>query len=148
VVKLFLGLVKGLIIGAVIGYGAFALDLAGAWNWITYGLVGAFVGLLVGKPIWSNILDKNSTSWVSILKALFGFGVGCGVYALVDRAWGGFSLEVAFLDSGARLFQDWQPVFGAVLGAVYGGFVELDDSLDDTKAKPKKLPAAEKPAKK
>jgi len=145
--KLVLGLLKGLVIGAGIGYGAFALGLDGGFNWVTYGLIGAFVGLLVGKPIWSNILDKNATSWVSILKAMFGFGVGCGVYALVDRVWGGFELDLAFLDPTARLFQNWQPVFGAALGAVYGAFVELDDSLDDSKAPaPKKLPPAEKPA--
>jgi len=145
--KLVLGLLKGLVIGAGIGYGAFALGLDGGFNWVTYGLIGAFVGLLVGKPIWSNILDKNATSWVSILKAMFGFGVGCGVYALVDRVWGGFELDLAFLDPTARLFQNWQPVFGAALGAVYGAFVELDDSLDDSKAPvSKKLPPAEKPA--
>jgi hypothetical protein len=135
VVKLLLGLLKGLVIGAGIGYGAFALELAGGFNWVTYGLVGAFVGLLVGKPVWRQILDKEGTSWVSVLKAVFGFGVGCGIYALVAKAWGGFDLEVSFLADGTRRFHDWQPVFGAALGALYGAFVELDDSLDDSKAR-------------
>lgn len=147
-VKLLLGLVKGLLIGAAIGYGAFALELDGGFHWLTYGLVGAFVGLLVGRPIWSNILDKESTTWVSILKAVFGFGVACGIYALVDRVWGGFALEVSFLADGTRNFQDWQPVFGGALGALWGAFVELDDSLDDKKSAPakKQLPAdAKKP---
>jgi hypothetical protein len=143
-VKLFLGLVKGLIIGGAIGYGAFQV---GIWNWVVYGLIGAFVGLLVGKPIWSNILDKNATTWVSILKAMFGFGVGVGIYFLVNL-WKGPAFEMAFLGEGAMRFQDWQPLFGAALGAVYGAFVELDDSLDDTKSRPKKLPepAPTKPA--
>jgi len=141
VVKLLLGLLKGLVIGAAVGYGAFALDLGGGFHWVTYGTIGALVGLLVGRPIWSNIMDKESTSWVSILKAVFGFGVGCGIYALVAKAWGGFPLEVSFLAEGTRQFQDWQPLFGGALGAVYGAFVELDDSVDDKKA-PKKLPAA------
>jgi hypothetical protein len=143
-VKLFLGLVKGLIIGGAIGYGASQIHL---WNWVAYGLVGAFVGLLVGRPIWSNILDKNATTWVSILKAMFGFGVGVGIYYLFNL-WQGPKFEMAFLDDGKQMFQDWQPLFGAALGAVYGAFVELDDSLDDTKSKPKKLPepAPTKPA--
>jgi hypothetical protein len=141
VVKLLLGLVKGLVIGAAVGYGAFQADLVGGWNWVTYGVVGALVGLLVGRPIWRNILDKEATSWVSVLKAAFGFGVGVGVYALVAKAWGGGSaFEVSFLSDGSHRFQDWQPIFGAALGAVYGGFVELDDSLDDDKSKTKKLP--------
>jgi hypothetical protein len=149
VVKLLLGLVKGLIIGAAVGYGAFALDLGGGFHWVTYGLIGALVGLLVGRPIWSLIMDKNATSWISILKAVFGFGIGCGIYALVAYVWGGFDVEVSFLADGSRKFQDWQPLFGAALGAVYGAFVELDDSLDDSKSKgaaPKKaLPKAAAP---
>ena len=144
-VKLLLGLVKGLVIGAAVGYGAFALELDGGFHWLTYGMIGALVGLLVGRPIWSNILDKNATSWVSILKAVFGFGVGCGIFALVKEVWGGFDLELSFLAEGERNLYDWQPVFGGALGALYGAFVELDDSLDDKgKDGPKKLPAAAK----
>ena len=146
-VKLLLGLVKGLVIGVGVGYGAFALGLDGAFLWLTYGAIGALVGLLVGRPIWSNILDKNATSWVSILKMVFGFGVGCGIYALVAKVWGGFDLEVAFLADGSRKLQDWQPVFGGALGALYGAFVEVDDSLDDSKGgKAKAALPAGKPA--
>lgn len=135
-VKLLLGLLKGLVIGVALGYGAFALDLDGGFHWLTYGLIGAFVGLLVGRPFWSLIRDKDATIWIAVLKAAFGFGVACGIYALVAKVWGGFDLELAFLAEGPRRFQDWQPVFGGALGAVYGGFIELDDSLDDSKSKP------------
>lgn len=148
VVKLLLGLIKGLVIGGAIGYGAFALELDGGFNWLTYGLIGAFVGLLVGKPLWALILDKEATVWVGVLKAVFGFGVACGIYALVAKVWGSFDFRFSPLADGVRRFHDWQPLFGATLGAVYGGFVELDDSLDDSKsakAKPKAaLPAARK----
>jgi hypothetical protein len=143
-VKLLLGLVKGLVIGGALGYGAYALGLDGGFNWVTYGLVGAFVGLLVGRPIWSHVLDRSSTSWVSVLKALFGFGVGCGIYALVAKVWGGAAVA---LNGESRLVQDWQPLFGGALGAVYGAFVELDDASDDkAKAKDGKDAKAEKPA--
>ena len=145
-VKLLLGLVKGLVIGAAVGFGAFQLWPAtgGGLNYVTYGAIGALVGLLVGRPIWSNILDKEATSWVSILKAVFGFGVGCGIYALVDAVWGGFAFEADFLGQdlpATTMFQHIQPLFGAALGAVYGAFVELDDSVDDSKRAPKKLAA-------
>lgn len=129
---------KGLLIGGAIGYGAYALGLEGGWNWITYGVVGAFVGLLVGKPLWSLILDKNSTTVVGALKAIFGFGVCVGLYALVAKAWGGFQVEIA---GETRWVWAWQPLMGAAVGAVYGGFVEVDDSLDDSAAKKKKLAA-------
>jgi hypothetical protein len=133
VVKLFIGLLKGAIIGGAIGYGAYALELTGGLNWLTYGTIGALVGLLVGRPIWSLIRDKNATIVIAILKAAFGFGVGCGLYAIVAKAWGGGNLVI----SGYNVF-DWQPTLGGAIGAIYGGFVELDDAIgDDSKSKPK-----------
>ena len=142
-VKLILGMLKGLVLGAGIGYGAYTLGLGGAFHWITYGLVGAVVGLLVGRPLWSLIFDKNATTATGMLKAIFGFGVGVGLYALVAKVWGGFDLS---LNGETHLVQDWQPIFGGLFGAIYGGFVELDDSVGDGKSKTaaaaKELPAA------
>jgi hypothetical protein len=144
-VKLLLGLVKGLVIGAAVGYGAFALYQQGIApaDWLTYGLIGAVVGLLVGRPIWKNIFDKESTAWISVLKSIFGFGLGVGLYFLIDKAWGGGEpFTISFLDDKPYKLQHWTPIFGGVIGAVYGAFVELDDSLDDSKAADKKKLAA------
>jgi len=141
-------MVKGLVIGGAIGYGAYALGLDGGWNWLTMGVIGLFVGLLVGKPLWSLIMDKNATTVVGALKAVFGFGVCVGIYALVAKAWGGFEVSIA---GETRWVWNWQPIMGAAAGALYGGFVELDDSLDDNSkkkaasaAEPKQLPAKKK----
>ena len=141
-------MVKGLVIGAAIGAGAMQLQLGGGggFDWITFGVVGLFVGLLVGKPLWAQIMDKNSTTVVGMLKAVFGWGVCVGVYALVAKAWGPSGPSFDILGEGARPFWAWQPVMGGIVGAVYGGFVELDDSLDDTGKK--KQIAAGAPAKK
>jgi hypothetical protein len=126
-------MLKGLVLGAAIGYGAFALGMDGGWNWITYGVVGAVVGLLVGRPLWALILDKKATTVVGMIKAVFGFGIGVGLYAIVAKAWGGFQLSL--LDWHQQFVWNIQPVFGAAVGAIYGGFVELDDSLDDNQKK-------------
>lgn len=126
--KLLIGMLKGLVIGGALGWGAFALGLDGGFNWLTYGLVGMFVGLLVGRPLWSLILDKESTFLIGMLKALFGFGVGCGLYAIVAKAWGGFDLEIS---GQTHNITNWQMILGGAIGAVYGGFVELDDAVDD-----------------
>jgi hypothetical protein len=126
--KLLIGMLKGLVIGGALGYGAYALDLTGGFHWLTYGLVGMFVGFLVGKPLWSLIIDKESTFLIGMLKGLFGFGVGVGLYAIVAKAWGGFPLTI----NGERhMIYDWQMILGGAIGAVYGGFVELDDAVDD-----------------
>ena len=131
-VKLLVGLLKGAVIGGGIGYGAFALaDATGFSNaWLTYGLIGVFVGLLVGRPIWSLIRDQSSTTFTAALKALFGFGVGCGLYAIVAKAWSPSALEVG----GHDIFS-WAPTLGGAIGALYGAFVEVDDAVgDDAKA--------------
>lgn len=135
-VKLLVGLLKGAAIGGAVGYGAFALaDATGFSNaWLTYGLIGALVGLFVGKPLWALLRDKNQTNIIAVIKGVFGFGVGCGLYALVAKAW---SPDPDMLGQvmGQPLVY-WPPVLGGVIGGVYGGFVELDDSIgDDSKAK-------------
>lgn len=144
-VKLLLGLVKGSLIGGAVGYGAWAIGADGGLLWLVYGAIGALVGLLVGRPLWSLITDKAATSWVAVLKSVVGFGVACGIYALVDRVWGGFAVEASFLGEGARPFQHWPPLFGAALGALYGAFVELDDSLDDDRGGAKPAPGGARP---
>lgn len=146
--KLILGLIKGALVGGAVGYGAFAAGLDGGLLWVVYGAAGALVGLVAGRPLWALITDKNATSWESILKALFGFGVGCGLFALVDKAWGGFSLSLSFLADAPRLFQHWQPVFAASIGGFLGGFFELDSAIGGDapagKAAPKALPRGAK----
>ena len=136
--KLILGLLKGAVVGGALGYGAYALDLGGAMHWVTYGLAGALVGLIAGRPIWALITDKEGTTWISVLKALFGFGVGCGLYALVAKVWGGFDLK---LGETTRLFQHWQPVFAASVGGFLGAFFEIDDAIGGGDAAPAKKPA-------
>jgi hypothetical protein len=134
VVKLLVGLLKGAVIGAAIGYGAHAanLDLV----WLACGLTGMFVGLLVGRPIWSLARDKNATSWIGVIKAAFGFGVGVGLWALVAKAWSPSPMMV----DGYNVL-GWAPSLAGAIGAVYGGFVELDDSMDDKAADGKKAAA-------
>ena len=142
-IKLVVGILKGAVIGGAIGYGAYALSGATGFAnpWLTYGVVGALVGLIAGRPIWSLIRDKNATTWVSILKAAFGFGVGCGLYAIVAKVW---NPTAELLLAGQNVFT-WPVTLGGAIGAVYGGFVELDDAIgDDGK---KAAPAQPAPAK-
>ena len=142
-IKLVVGILKGAVIGGAVGYGAYAMASATGFGnpWLTYGAIGALVGLLAGRPIWSLIRDKNATTWVSILKAAFGFGVGCGLYAIIAKAWSPAALYVG----GYDVFS-WQVTLGGAIGAVYGGFVELDDAIgDDKKPSPAKQPPAKRP---
>lgn len=150
-VKLLVGFLKGAVIGGAVGYGAYALAQATGFEsaWLTYGVVGALVGLFVGRPLWSLIRDKDATTVVAILKAAFGFGVGCGLYALLAKAWHPGALSIGTLTKNVFEFQ---PVVGAAVGGVYGAFVELDDATGDgakdkDKAKAAKQLDDAKPAK-
>ena len=140
-VKLLVGLLKGAVIGGGVGYGAYALEQSTHFNnaWLTYGVIGALVGLFVGRPLWSLIKDKNSTTWVAILKGAFGFGVGCGLYALVAKAINPSWVVAEGIDVFA-----WPPILGGAIGAVYGGFVELDDAIGDDKGKTDKAKTKDK----
>ncbi|ACY14685.1 hypothetical protein [Haliangium ochraceum] len=125
--RLILGLIKGLIIGGLVGFGAYEMGMSGGWNWVTYGVVGALVGLLVGRPIWSHLLDKNSTVVVAVLKGVVGYGIGVGLYALVAKVWGGMDLAIEPLSESRNIY-NWQFLMGAAIGGVYGAWVELDDA--------------------
>jgi hypothetical protein len=147
VFKLVVGILKGAILGGALGYGAFALETATGFvsPWLTYGVIGALVGFVVGRPIWSLLRDKNATAWVSILKAAFGFGIGCGLYALVSRVLHPV-LDIEIYGNTINLFT-WPVTLGGAIGAVYGGFVELDDAIGEDKKEDRK-PTAPVPAKK
>ena len=136
--KLLIGIIKGAFIGVAVGLGAYALNLHGSFNWITYGVVGALVGFLVGRPLWSLIRDKSATSVAGILKAVFGFGVGCGLYWIASKFG---NAEIRF-HGEIHPISEWQPLLGGAIGALWGGFIEFDDSVgnkpaeNDKKAKP------------
>jgi hypothetical protein len=124
--RLVLGLIKGAILGAGVGYGAYYMGFDGGWNYVTYGLVGFIVGLFVGRPIWSHLLDKTSTVWTAIMKGLFGAGIGIGLYALTHKVLG--DPKLTLLDYGTHAITDWQFLFGGAVGALFGAWIEVDDA--------------------
>lgn len=131
--RLVLGLLKGAVIGGGLGYGAYAAGLGGGFNWLTYAVIGFVVGLLVGRPIWSHLSDSSSTVWTPVLKGVFGALISIGIYALVGKAWGTFDLTIAALEDGPRRMHDWPFILGGGIGAIYGAFVEVDDSPEPAK---------------
>ena len=124
-VRLILGFLKGAAIGAAIGYGAYLLGLGGAWCYLTFAVVGLLVGMLVGRPLWSHLLDKKSTVWASVLKGLFGVLLAEGVTLLVRKVAHDPSLSFA----GERhSLTGWSYLFGGAFGALYGAWIEVDDA--------------------
>jgi hypothetical protein len=130
--RFLLGVLKGGVIGAGIGYLATQVGLgAGAVGVVVYGAIGAVVGLLCGRPIW-----RQDTIWTSILKAVFGFALGVGA-TFAGRKWlGGVHIPLAFVPGASdHALPDVPLLFGAAIGMIYGVFVELDDAAGTTPQK-------------
>lgn len=119
--RALLGLIKGAIVGGGIGFGLLKLgNPAGVLVYLCCGLVGAVVGLLCGRPPW-----RAETIWTPILKVLFGFGIGVGLYALGSRFLPGLSVTVQGFTNALSLRSG--AVLAPMIGVLYGMFVEVDD---------------------
>ncbi len=139
--RALLGLIKGALIGGGIGYCLLKLgNPSGILVYLCCGIVGAVVGLLCGRAPW-----HAETIWTPILKVIFGFGIGAGLYALGHRFAPGMSLtiqgftEPTSLRSGATL--------APIIGMLYGLFVEVDDGAGNAaagKGRVKALPEGDK----
>lgn len=123
--RLILGLIKGGLIGAALGYGAFRLGLgAGATGYLVYGAIGFAVGLLCGRPFW-----RQDTIWTSVVKGVFGLLVSMGLFWVAHRFLGGLRVP---LPASLGVPED-RPlvgvpfVLGPAIGILYGIFVEVDD---------------------
>jgi len=139
--RVVLGLLKGALIGGALGWGALKLGVAsGAAAFLTYALIGGVVGMICGKPPW-----RQDTFWTSAIKGLVGVGVGIGLYWLGHKLLGGAHLTLP-AGLGAppdRSIAELPILLGPLVGAIWGGIVEMDDggnaaaAGDKDKPKPK-----------
>jgi hypothetical protein len=124
-VRVLLGLLKGLIIGGALGYGATRLGVTGGpLAFATYALVGFAVGLVGGKAIW-----RQPTLWTPALKGVFGALICVGLYWLGSKFLGGLKLgfNEALGVAADRPVVQVPLLLAPILAAVYGIFVEVDD---------------------
>jgi hypothetical protein len=134
-VRVLLGLLKGLLVGGAIGYAATRLGVtAGPLAFATYALVGFVVGLVGGKAIW-----RQPTLWTPALKGVFGALICVGLYWLGSKFLGGLQLGfTASLGAPDRPVVQVPLVLAPILAVVYGIFVEVDDG----EGKPASTPGA------
>jgi hypothetical protein len=139
-VRVVLGLLKGAVVGAALGWAALKLGVGGgAAAFLTYALIGGIVGMVCGKPPW-----RQDTFWTSALKGLVGVGVGIGLYLLSRKLLGGahVPLPAALGAPPDRSVAELPILLGPVIGAIWGTFVEVDDgggakaAADKNKPKP------------
>lgn len=137
--RVVIGLLKGLIVGALIGFGALKLGIgSGGLAYVVQGAIGFVVGLVCGKPLW-----RQETLWTPVVKGVFGLLIAMGLTWLARKTLGGVSLPLpaALGVPEGRSLVDVPLVLGGLIGAIYGIFVEVDDggkaaSADAAAAKP------------
>ena len=134
-----IGLLKGGVVGAALGAGAYKLGITGGFlAFLTYAIVGGLVGILCGKPPW-----RQDTFWTTALKGIFGAVVGGVLYWGAGKLFGGAHVAFASrLGIPDRPLMDLPVLLGPLVGAVWGTFVEIDDggssgSAKAAKAKPR-----------
>src|SRR5215471_16967341 len=123
-VRVVLGIIKGLVVGGAVGFAATKVGFGtGAAAWLVYGLVGFLVGIVCGKAIW-----RHDTLVTPLLKGIFGFLLGMGLYWLAGKALGGVAapLTLPSVAPGTKIAAI-PLLIGPAIGILYGIFVEVDD---------------------
>ena len=123
-VRVLLGIIKGTLIGAGLGYAAMKLGItSGPMAYATYAAVGFLVGLVCGKAVW-----RQETMWTPALKGLFGAAVCAGLFWGASKFLGGVTLPLPEqLGAGDRPLLQIPLLVAPALAIVYGIFVEIDD---------------------
>jgi hypothetical protein len=119
-VRVILGLVKGVIVGGAIGYGLLQLGwTGGVLAYLACAVVGALVGVVAGRAPW-----KAETIWTPVVKMIVGAAIGVGLCAI------GFKLlpnPTFHIRQVGDLELHSGPVLAPLIGVLYGIFVEVDD---------------------
>src|SRR5262245_14555848 len=116
--RVVLGLLKGAVVGAALGWASFKLGVTdGIAAWLTYAVIGGLVGMVCGKPPW-----RQDTFWTSAIKGLVGVGVGIGLYLLGRKLLGGahVSLPAALGAPPDRSIAELPIILGPLVGAIWG----------------------------
>ena len=119
-IRLIVGLIKGLVIGGLAAYGALTLGLVTSFfTMLACIATGAVVGVVAGRAPW-----RAETLWTPAIKAIFG--------AIIGGVLGGLALYILPSPNASMLTIGVYPLTGALLtipavGALFGAFVELDD---------------------
>ena len=101
---------------------------------LLYGVVGAVVGLVCGKPLW-----RQETLFTPLLKAIFGLGVGIGATFVARKFLAGVHVPIAAIPGAVdHAFPDVPLLLGPAVGILYGSLIELDDAGGGEPAKRKR----------
>jgi hypothetical protein len=139
--RLIVGILKGLIVGGLIGFGLLKLGFAVLPLWLAYiaaPIAGVIIGLIAGKPIWAKDAKIEAG-----MKALVGALLGAGLMfaarkwltmplvlppAATDALGATDQLLRAQADGRAATLGTFAMTSLAMIAAVLGGFYDADNT--------------------
>jgi hypothetical protein len=143
--RLLIGIVKGLIVGALVGFGLVKLGFAAPGAVLAYlaaALTGVLIGLIAGKPIWAKDA-KIEAGMKAFVGALLGAGL---MYAArrfltmpVPLSLGPLGAPNLALGEGASTpgtIGGLAITSLAAIAALLGGFYEADNDPSEAEAAP------------
>lgn len=124
--RLLVGIIKGLLLGGLLGFGLVQLGFVAPAAWLAYPaaiLAGILVGLVAGKPIWAKDAKIEAGT-----KAFFGALLGAGLM-FAARQWLTMTLPFAlgFLAPAGAALGGLSIVALPLIAALLGGFYEADN---------------------
>ena len=151
-VRLLAGIIKGLVVGGLLGFGLAKLGFAAPGAIIAYlaaALTGVVVGLVAGKPIWAKDAKIEAG-----MKAFFGALLGAGLM-WATRTWVKVPLPFSLGELGGANGSLGETAANGTLGglavtslaaiaALLGGFYDADNTPgEESSGGPKRIAAAE-----
>ena len=130
--RLIIGIIKGLVVGGLIGFGLLQLGFAVLPAWLAYiaaAITGILIGLIAGKPIWAKDAKIEAG-----MKAVVGALLGAGLM-FAARRWLTMSLPTELLSRIGVMTKSETMRLGtfpitalATIAAVLGGFYDADNT--------------------
>lgn len=129
--RLFVGIIKGLLVGTLLGFGVLQLNLAWAVMpaWLAYiaaPLAGVVVGLIAGKPIWAKDA-KIEAGMKATVGAILGAGLMFVARTYLTMALPAFALKALAITTPVALGM-FPMASLAIIAALLGGFYEADNT--------------------
>src|SRR5262245_58106810 len=146
--RLVVGIIKGLVVGALLGFGIAKLGFAAPGALIAYAaaaLSGVLIGLVAGKPIWAKDAKIEAG-----MKAAIGAILGAGMMFVV-RKWLQMPLPFSVGElgpaEGTATLGGLAVTSLALVTAVIGGFYEADNTPGPPETDKEQLKSAPEVAK-
>jgi hypothetical protein len=144
--RLLLGIVKGIVLGGLLGFGLLKLGQAVPIAVVAYvaaAVTGILIGLIAGKPIWAKDA-KIEAGMKAGVGALLGMGL-----MFAARRWLTMPVPGVLLDVTRAQVQGVVPTLGqfgitslAAIAALLGGFYDADNTPEPDKPEAKDAKAA------